>query len=488
MLGLNVLRLPSFRPVCRLLQHAVRSSWGWGGHRRENTNGSQTGSSADGCKAPIKSPMLTIDTNAPLGTPTQQQRQRVRVAVVNTHPIQYFAPLYAYLNRDPTLEVTALYCSDFSLRDGIDPGFKRTVTWDVDLLQGYPHVFLSSNNDRGVPRGFWSLTCPGIWREIRSGKYDAVWLHGYNYAASVLAFVAAKSKRLPVLMRSETHLGLTCRTWRRRVRDTVLRPLYRFVDAFLAIGSANRTYYRSLGVPERRIFDVPYAVDNARFIAEAEEAGTRRDEIRRRYGLPLDQPVVLYASKLRRRKHPETVLHAMAALRKAGHRVTLFIVGSGEMEGELRELAAAGDQRGIVFAGFINQRELPQAYAACDIFVLPAEAEPWGLVVNEVMCAALPVVVSDQVGCAADLVRTGVNGYLFATGEVASLAGSIEKLLVEEGVRREMGIASREIISRWGFEKCRQGLTSALASVLPADLRRQGDESEGTWPTAPVCK
>ena len=99
-----------------------------------------------------------------------------------------------------------------------------------------------------------------------------MWLHGYNYAASVLAFAAAKSKRLPVLMRSETHLGLTRRTWRQRVRDTVLGAFYRFVDAFLAIGSANRTYYRTLGVPERRIFDVPYSVDNARFIATADAA------------------------------------------------------------------------------------------------------------------------------------------------------------------------------------------------------------------------
>ena len=86
--------------------------------------------------------------------------QRVRVAVVNSHPIQYFAPLYAYLNRDPALEVTALYCSDFSLRDGIDPGFKRTVTWDVDLLQGYPHVFVGSNNDRGSSPWFLVANVP----------------------------------------------------------------------------------------------------------------------------------------------------------------------------------------------------------------------------------------------------------------------------------------------------------------------------------------
>ena len=124
------------------------------------------------------------------------------------------------------------------------------------------------------------------------------------------------------------------------MRDAVLSVFYRFVDAFLAIGSANRAYYRALGVPDSRIFDAPYAVDNDRFVAGADAAADERAELRRRYGLPIDQPVVLYASKFTRRKHPDTVVRAMSALWAAGHRVTLFMVGSGEMEQELRDLAA----------------------------------------------------------------------------------------------------------------------------------------------------
>jgi len=416
-------------------------------------------------------------------------RRPIRVAVVNTHPIQYFAPLYAHLNRDPELEVTALYCCDFSLGAGLDPGFRRPVSWDIDLLHGYPFVFAGTSGEWEPRRGFWSLRCPMLWSEIRSGKYDVVWLHGYNYLASIIAFAAAKSTGLPVMMRSETHLGLPRRGNRRRARDSVLSLVYRFVDAFLAIGSANRAYYRSLGVQESRIFEVPYTVDNDRFLADSQCTLAERQEIRGRLRLPLHEPVVLFASKLLRRKHPEIVVRAVGALREAGHKVTLFIVGSGEMEHDLRHMAASNDPEAVVFGGFINQQELPKVYAACDIFVLPAEDEPWGLVVNEVMCAALPVIVSDQVGCAADLVRPGVNGYLFPAGDVVSLTRSIEKLLVQEGIRREMGIASRVIISRWGFEECRLGLTSALASVLPADLRRQGgDKSKGMWHTASVCR
>jgi glycosyltransferase involved in cell wall biosynthesis len=369
------------------------------------------------------------------------------------------------LNRDPTLEVTALYCSDFSLRDGIDPGFKRTVTWDVDLLQGYPHVFVGRNNDRGAPRGFWSLTCPRLWSEIRSGRYDAVWLHGHNYAASIIAFVATLSKRLPVLMSSDTHLRLQKPAWRRGARNRVLSVVYRYADAFLAIGSANRAYYRALGVPDNRIFTAPFAVDNARFIAGSTVTPAERQAIRCRYGLPPESLVVLFASKLTRLKHPETVIRAADGIRAAGKTVTVLMVGSGEMETELRILAESS-QTTIVFAGFVNQRELPQVYAASDIFVLPAENESWGLVVNEAMCAALPVVVSDQMGCAADLVRHGVNGYLVPPGDVNAVAAALERLLVDDTARKQMGAAGRAIISRWSYEECSRGVSAAVLALV----------------------
>src|SRR5207237_298940 len=106
-----------------------------------------------------------------------------RIAVLNSHPIQYFAPLYAYLNSVPDIEVTALYLSDFSIRGAKDSGFGRDVKWDVDLLAGYRSVFLGDGARAREPRGFWSLVAPKVWNELRIGRYDVLWLHGHNYAA-----------------------------------------------------------------------------------------------------------------------------------------------------------------------------------------------------------------------------------------------------------------------------------------------------------------
>jgi glycosyltransferase involved in cell wall biosynthesis len=395
--------------------------------------------------------------------------KQVRLAIVMSHPVQYAAPLYAYLDRDPALEVTALYCTDYSLRGGRDAGFGREVTWDVDLLAGYRSVFLGARAKVRSIFGFWSLIVPELWREIRSGRYDAVLLHGYAYAAYVLAFIAAKSAGLQVYMRSETHLGLQRPRWKQALRDGVLRIAYRFVDQFLAVGSTNRDYYLALGVPPERIHLVPYTVDNARFISASSLQPGEREDLRRELGLPQDRPVVLFASKFQPRKHPGTVIAAAALLRERGLPVSVLMVGTGELEAEVRAQVAALALPDVVFTGFVNQSELPRLYATADVFVLPSSNEPWGFIINEVMCAALPVVVSDDCGSVPDLVHDGDNGRLMRAGDPASLADALADILSDPARCRRMGERSRELVSGWDYERCRLGVLAAVAPLLGDD-------------------
>jgi len=393
-------------------------------------------------------------------------RKPVRVAVLNTHPIQYFAPLYAYLTRfEPSIELTALYCSDYSLRGAVDDGFEQKVVWDVDLLEGYRSVFLGAAARTRIPRGFLSLIVPQVWREIRSGRYDVLWLHGYGYLACVIAFLAARSMRMPILFRGETHLRLARSGWRRRIRDQILKWGFARVDAFLAIGSQNLDYYRQMGIAAECIHIVPYAVDNQRFITMAAIANGHRDSRRAQLGFTSGVPVVLYASKLVERKHPQTLIRAISRLQRRGKEVGLCMVGSGPMENALRELAVTLQVKNIHFLGFRNQSELPSIYAACDVFVLAAESEPWGLVVNEVMCAGLPVIVSDELGCAADLVQSGRNGWTVPAGDDIALAEAIGHQVADPATCRRMGQASLARIENWGFAECKQGLMAAIQRV-----------------------
>jgi glycosyltransferase involved in cell wall biosynthesis len=300
---------------------------------------------------------------------------------------------------------------------------------------------------------------------VTRGKFDALVVHGHTPAAVLIAAAAARKAGVPVFCRAETHLGLSRPALKRLVRKPLMGAFYRFVNGVLAIGSANATFYRAMGVPKDRIFFMPYTIDNARFVEGARISQERRTEVRAALGVSDDAPILLYAAKLQVRKHPDDLIRAALRLREWGARFHVVVVGSGEMAEELTGLVARYKLENVHFRGFVNQKILPQVYAAADVFVLPSEDESWGLTVNEAMCAGLPVVVSKGVGCVADLVRNNVNGRIFVPRDIEGLAMALHSILLDAEARRRMGAASRDIISRWSYAESAAGLQRALNSI-----------------------
>jgi glycosyltransferase involved in cell wall biosynthesis len=385
----------------------------------------------------------------------------MKLAVLNTHPIQYFAPLYRRLSREPDIDLTVYFCSRQGAEEYLDPGFGERIKWDTSLLDGYNHKFLRNLRGKDAVKGFWSLINPQIVGELRKGKYDALWVNGHNHATYLLAICAAKILRVPVLMRCETHLLLNRSNLRRAVRKPLMSFLYnRLCAACLPIGKRNREFYQAHGVSDDRLFQVPYTVDNEYFARQT--AAYDRAEARRELGLAKDKPVILFASKLLPRKRPMDLLLAFQRASKISTQAALVFVGSGEEEQSLKDYVRNNNLSDVHFFGFRNQSELPKFYSVADVFVLPTENEPWGLILNEVMCAGLPVIVSSEVGAAADLVRHGENGLLFEAGNVEQLAGCLRQLVIDRETRNRMGEESRSIISNWDYEACVHGIRQAL--------------------------
>ena len=401
--------------------------------------------------------------------------QKYRVAFLNTHPIQYFAPLYAYLDALEDVSILAFYLSDYSIRGSSDEAFGREVKWDIDLLVGYEPRFVKGFRRRNQMRGFLSAIAPSLFREVRDAHVDALIVHGHSPAAMLVGIAAAKMAGKPVFMRCETHLGLQRSLLKSTVRRPLMGGLYSVLDGVFAIGSANADFYRAMGVPERRIFSMPYTVDNARFTPASQISVIRRRELRSTLGVEDDRPIVLYAAKFQNRKRPDDLLRAAAKLNSEGARFYLAMIGSGEMEGDLRALALNLGIENVRFVGFVNQSKMPEMYAACDVFVLPSKDEPWGLAINEAMCAGLPIAVSREVGCVPDLIHEGRNGFTFSGGDIAGIARALRPLLSDEGLRRRMADASRAIISGWSYAECREGLMNALerTRIQGRDVRQR---------------
>jgi glycosyltransferase involved in cell wall biosynthesis len=119
----------------------------------------------------------------------------------------------------------------------------------------------------------------------------------------------------------------------------------------------------------------------------------------------------------------------------------------------------------VRLVGFKNQSKLPRYYEACDVFVLPSEREPWGLAVNEVLNAGKPVVVTDRLGCAPDLVRNGESGFVVPVGDVAALSSRLADLIRDRELRSRMGDAGKQIVSQFSYEQDIFGLKRALTQV-----------------------
>jgi glycosyltransferase involved in cell wall biosynthesis len=394
------------------------------------------------------------------------ERPRIRVGYLVSHPIFYQAPLLRLLSQHPEVDLTVLFISDFSTREYFDEGFGSAVRWNADLLSGYNSRFVGISKRR---YSFWSPWPKSLLSELREGQFDCLWVHGYNHVAILIALARSTLIGVPVLFRGEGHrLAQMQTSLKRRLKNAIFRRVAREVSAFLAIGSMNRAYYEALGVESSRIFHVPYAVDNDAFQREAAKARVSRDEFRANLGLSADRPVILYVSKLQKRKRPMDLLSAYARLSPNGidqPPADLIFVGEGEERSSLEKAIKALGWNSVHLLGFRNQDELPRFYDLCDVFVLPSEREPWGLVVNEVMNAGKPVICSSEVGAAYDLIEEDKNGFVYPVGDVAQLSQRIEFVLQSKARCEEMGAASLKKIAHWGYLQDVEGIVKAAMHV-----------------------
>lgn len=391
--------------------------------------------------------------------------RKVRVGFLFTHPIQYAAPLLQLINRCTDIEATPIYLTDFSLRGAVDKQFGRKVVWDIDLLQGTDPIFVPGYKTREVASGLTAMPAPGVWKIVRNSALDALVVQGHVQLATHIAVLAAKSIGIPVFYRSETNLGLPRGRAKRVIRRMLMGSYYKLLDGFLAIGRLNHGFYRAMGVPEHKIFHMPYAVDNERMIASSTLSANERSAVRLRLGARDEVPLLIYASKLTRRKHPDDLLEAARNLRSEGLDFDLLFVGTGEMEDFLRQRAAEFPDPPPLFAGFLNQTELPPALGASDIFILPSDNEPWGLIINEAMGAGLAIVTSREVGAVPDLVHDGINGRLIDAGDVSQLTDVLRDLVSDPEQTNAMGNESRKIVSNWGYDEDIVGIRSALVAA-----------------------
>lgn len=380
-----------------------------------------------------------------------------KLAVVCSHPIQYFAPWFRWLSANLDAALRVFYLDNPASRDGADPGFGQSVTWDTPLLSGYDCEFVENTAADPGTHHFRGLRNPALWPALARYGPAATLLMTYRYESILPAMIRG---RLPAntWLRGDSTLLARPDGLRRRLADGVIRRAFQSLAGALFVGQHNLAYFRHHGIDDQHLHRSPPAVDPDHF-CPAQEVREEAAAWRQRLTLDRSQPLVLFVGKLQSIKRPLLVLRAFRRARLG--RAALAFVGTGELEGKLRE--AIGDDPQVHMLGFRNQGALPAIYAAANLLVLPSITETWGLVVNEAFSLGLPALVSDRVGCGPDMIAGRDTGAVFTHDDEAALASALGEALSRPERLAGWGRNAQALAkAEFGFDAMSQGVVHML--------------------------
>lgn len=370
-----------------------------------------------------------------------------RLAILSTHPIQYNAPWFALLAKEPKIELKVFYTWSQRQSDLFDEKFGKEVKWDIPLLEGYDYSFVENRSKDPGNHHFKGIVCPTLIDEIKSFNPSHLLVFGWNFKAHLQTMRHFKGK-IPVLFRGDSTLLDETGGLKTLLRRAVLKFIYRSVDVALYTGKANKAYFKKHGLSEKQLLEVPHAVDNDRFVDSKDGKYTERAiQWRKELNISADDFVFLFIGKFEPVKDLFILLSAFKKLKlekDLDKSCKLIFVGNGMLEENLKE--ASDKNEDILFLPFQNQSLMPVVYRLGDVLCLPSKSETWGLVVNEAMASGLKCIVSDKVGCAEDL---GVlkGNRVFPAGNVEELALSMKKAISDTKTDRDY------FLSNWNYKK-----------------------------------
>lgn len=390
----------------------------------------------------------------------------IRLAHLAGVPNPAYLPLFRLLADDPRVDFTVLFASSAGA-SSFDGGFGQRVAWDTDLTTGYRSKFLRRADKNPVPDGpFWRVRNWDIVPILSRGRYDILWMTGYNTLTYMLAAVTQRVLGGTVMLREEQSMLDPRSLANHLAKHLALRPLLS-QGWGLYYSTESRRWLQHYGTREDRLFSAPFTVDNDSLRKAAASLDGKRPALRREFGIADESgPIIATVSRLIPKKQPLFLLEAFRRARQR-ERCVLLIVGSGPLEKCLHEEVRRRSIQDVVFTGFLNRSEICRAYSVADIFtLLSRERETFGLVVAEAMNFGLPIVVSDRVGCGPDLVSMDYNGYVVSSTNPTEASGAILELVRDAELRRKMGVASLQRISQWNPERTAEGIIAAATAAV----------------------
>jgi len=314
---------------------------------------------------------------------------------------------------------------------------RAVMASDEQVVYEYPQVVLF---ERSLDSVTFSEKLRALFKVFRKFKPDVLNINGWHDPAQVVLALYAKKLGVKLVISSESS---ALDRPRKNLKESLKMRFLCRADAFFCFGKTSVEYLETLGIDKSVIPVKKAAVVDSAFISEAfsKAERTRFPEDNNRN--------FIYVGRLAREKNLSLLLTAyrdcLATQKEANW--GLIFVGDGSMKNTLMKEAADNNLSSVRFAGGMPWHKVPDYLAQADVLILPSLSEPWGLVVNEAMACAMPVIVSRNCGCAGDLVQNGQNGLLFDPTEVDELAAAMRHYITHPEDIAVHGAKSLELIA-----------------------------------------
>jgi glycosyltransferase involved in cell wall biosynthesis len=396
-----------------------------------------------------------------------------RIAIVGSHPIQYFTPSFRTLTATSGVVLKVFFCSNWGAESYHDPQFGTKVKWDIPLLEGYDWEFLESRKEIRS-HGFWEMDNSNVGAALERFCPDVVEVNGYAHRTMWRVVNWCNRNNVPVMMFSDSNLTPKRTLWKRAVKSIIVKQFYRRLDGAISIGDNNRAYLQHYGFPLERTFPGMQPIDYNRLVDSAGDPVATQREIRRKHGIPADAFVVVYAGKLIPLKCPMHLLEAILRCTQQGLKVWGLLVGEGAERGTLEAFIASNKMNNIVLTGFVNQGSIAKYYAASDVVTLMSRHEPKGQTIAEAGALGCPAILSDRIGCIgpSDSARPGENALLYPWSDIGALTDRIVRLYEDPALYRSMSEAARRVSNSQDISVAAMQLKEAALKLKQMGCRK----------------
>src|SRR5450432_1749011 len=360
-----------------------------------------------------------------------------KLAIVTTHPVQYHVPWLSKLAEEDFAIKVFYTWEQSSTGNMYDEGFGKKIKWDIPLLQGYEYEFVKNSSLIPGLNNFFGIINPGLIASIESWGADSLMVIGWNYQ-SHLKCLLHFHKKIPVLFRGDSILLYEKTGLKKIARKIFLNWVYSHIDYALYVGTHNKAYYLKYGIKSEQLIYSPHAIDVDRFAGPEDNYTRYAQDWKKKLGIPEHHLIVLFAGKMTHNKNVGFVIRLAEDCSSLP--VSFILAGDGKLKNRLQH-QTSGNSR-IFYLDFQNQSIMPALYRVGDIFILPSRTETWGMGVNEAMASGRPVMVSDKVGCAIDLVKDSRTGIVFSLEDTKKCVQFLNELCKSRYKVIEMGAHS----------------------------------------------